>query len=128
MIRKGEFLEWAEVHGHHYGTPRKFVDRIRDEGQDVILDVDVKGMRSVRGKVSEAIAIFIQPPDFQELRRRLEGRHTEKGVEIEQRLRNAQEEIRASAEYDHVVINDHLENACKRFQDIIEKERRKCQD
>ncbi len=122
MASRGEFLEWAEVHGNLYGTPRQSVLERLQKGCDVILEIDVQGARQVKEKVPDAVGIFVMPPSLGELERRLRGRGTESEAEIEQRLSNAREESKAAREYKYVVVNDDLRRAREEFCAIYENE------
>ncbi len=119
---RGDFLEWAEVHGNLYGTPKESVLESLEAGRDVILEIDVQGARQVREKMPDAVGIFVMPPSLEELERRLRGRGTESDNDIERRLRNAREESRAAEEYGYVVVNDDLRRAREEFCAIYEKE------
>ena len=110
-VRNGDFLEWAEVHGNLYGTPRNSVIEHLEAGLDVILEIDVQGARQVREKIPDAVGIFVMPPSLEELERRLRWRGTESDSEIARRLRNAKEESKAAEEYRYVVVNDDLRRA-----------------
>ena len=111
MIGAERFLEWAVVHGRHYGTGRETVERELERGHDVVLDIDVQGARQVRGSYPRAITIFILPPSFEVLESRLRGRESDRSVEIERRLRNALEEIQEQDLYDYVIVNGDLSRA-----------------
>lgn len=111
MIERGEFLEWAEVHGNFYGTSKQ---RIADQlaaGIDVLLEIDWQGAQQVRKIFPEAIGIFILPPSMAELERRLTGRGTDAPEVIARRLAAAQAEMRHADEFDYVIINNKLEEA-----------------
>jgi guanylate kinase len=99
------FLEWAEVHGNWYGTPRDSVRAALAAGRDVVLKIDVQGAETVKKKVPEALLIFLVPPSMQELFRRLRSRATESADELEVRQRNAAIELARREDYDHVVEN-----------------------
>lgn len=120
LVSRGAFLEWAEVFGHRYGTPAEEVDRLRAEGRDVLLEVDVQGARSVRDRVPDAVLVFLQPPSEEELARRLEARGTETGEVLERRLAEARAEMAQAAWFDHVVVNDRIERAVGEVLAIIE--------
>ena len=124
MVRAGRFVEWADVHGHLYGTSRSELARQGKRG-DIILDIDVQGARQVRKKVAGAVLIFVMPPVFEELRRRLRKRKEDGPAEIERRLRNAAGEVRAYAEFDDVVVNDDLETAAAELKAVIVAARRR---
>jgi guanylate kinase len=118
MIKDRKFLEWAEVHGHYYGTSWKEIRAKRKKG-DLILDIDVQGARQVKEKFSEAIFIFVLPPNFQELRRRLKQRSTETSKSLLRRLSVAKEEIKAYPLFDFIIINDRLDQAVLELESII---------
>jgi guanylate kinase len=119
MIGRDEFLEWAEVHGNLYGTARREVlPRLR-AGQDVILDIDVQGVRQVKQKYPSAIAIFILPPSSDELGRRLRARGLDDEAQIEKRLANAAREIGEVSHYDYAIINEDLEKALGALDAIV---------
>lgn len=120
----GEFLEWAEVHGKRYGTPRtRVLDKMR-EGYDVLLEIDVQGARQVREKMPEAVAVFVRTPTLRELERRLRERGTESEEEIAERMRNARRENREAGNFDYVITNDELSRAVDELCAIYEKESR----
>jgi guanylate kinase len=122
LAKKGEFLEWAEVHGNLYGTPRARVERELARGLDVILEIDVQGARQVREKMPDAVAVFVLPPSLEVLEERLRSRGTEGEDELERRLRNALEESQEKDDYEYVVLNDRLHRAVEEFCAIYEKE------
>jgi len=122
MVAEGDFLEWAEVHGKLYGTPRNRVTEMMDSGHDAILEIDVQGARQVREKMPEAVTIFVDPPSAEVLEERLRNRGTEDEEEMRRRLRNACEENREKAEYQYVVVNDQLYRAAEELCAIYEKE------
>ncbi len=111
MISRGEFLEWAEVHGNFYGTSKKWIADRLAEGLDVLLEIDWQGAQQVRKLFPEAIGIFILPPSMAELERRLTGRGTDAAEVIARRLAAAQAEMRHVGEFDYVIINNQLEEA-----------------
>jgi guanylate kinase len=110
MAGRGEFLEWAEFNGQLYGTAKAFVEKHLEQGEDVILDIDVQGAKQVKSKVRDARAIFVLPPSFKELERRLKSRMLESDDVIRRRLEIAKGEIQFYTEYDYIIINDVLEN------------------
>ncbi len=122
MRDRGELVEWANVHGHFYGTPRTFVDRMRLQGRDVLLDIDVQGAMQVRKKFPEAVLIFVTTPHFDDLERRLRARRSENEAEIQRRLADARRELRFVHEYDFNVVNDKVPRAVKRLEAILEAE------
>lgn len=117
MIEAGELLEWANVHGNYYGTPRQNLDDALASGQYLILDIDVQGSRQVKSLVADAVAIFVLPPSGEELARRLVGRGSEEPAVRERRLRAAREEIRSVSEFDYVIVNRDVEESV----DIVER-------
>jgi guanylate kinase len=119
----GWFLEWAEVHGHLYGTPQAFVDRQLEEGNVVVLELDVQGGASVRRVRPAAVSVFIYPPSIEALRERLMARRTDAPEVVEQRLENAPAELAQYPDYDYVVVNDDLEQAVARLTAIVDAER-----
>lgn len=123
MIEDGAFLEWAEVHGQRYGTLRRTVEEQMQTGRDVILDIDVQGGRQVRKASTRAVLIFVLPPSFKELRRRLQGRDTESDEAIERRIQVAREEIGALDLYDYLVVNDDVDRAAGTLEAIRRAEK-----
>jgi guanylate kinase len=119
MVENGEFLEWAEFNGQLYGTTRGFVQNHLENGRDVILDIDVQGARQVKAKDSSATAIFVMPPSFGELERRLKARMLEPEDVIRRRLEIAKDEIRFYRDYDYIIINDILENSILLLESIV---------
>ncbi len=119
MVNRDEFLEWAEVHGNLYGTAKREVLPRLQAGQDVVLDIDVQGVRQVKEKHPEAIAIFILPPSAEELARRLRDRGLDDEAQIEKRLANAAREIDEAARYDYAIINDDLEAALQSLEAVV---------
>lgn len=113
MIDDGELLEWAEVHGHLYGTPRRAVERAAERGTHVVLDIDVQGAMQIRERVPDALLVFVLPPSAGALVARLSGRGTEARREMVRRLRNAREELRVAPRFDHVVVNATLDEALR---------------
>jgi len=125
MITKGEFVEWAEVHGNLYGTSRKRLEKIIASGRDVILDIDTQGARQIKKSYGNGVFIFILPPSMTELRKRLEKRMSNTREDRERRLKRAVEEIRAYKMYDYVIINDLLNCSLRKFESIILAERQR---
>lgn len=123
---RGELLEWAEVHGNCYGTPRRPVEEVLAAGRDVLFDIDYQGAAQVRQKAPEdVVTIFILPPSMAELRARLERRAEDSKEVIEKRLENARHEISRWEAYDYVIVNDDLEKSYKQVTAIIAAERLK---
>jgi len=119
MVDRGEFLEWAEFNGQLYGTTRAFVEEQIGTGRDVILDIDVQGAKQVKNTIKDATAIFILPPSFEELKRRLTDRMLESDDVIRRRLEIAKREILYYRDYDYIIINDILENSIRLLESII---------
>ena len=122
-LASGLFLETAEVHGHLYGTPTKFVDDNVRAGRVVVLDVDVQGGVSIRRARPDAVCVFIYPPSIDSLRQRLLGRRTDAPDVVERRLGNAPGELAQYTQYDYLVMNDDLEQAVERLIAIHDAER-----
>jgi guanylate kinase len=123
MLAVGEFLEWADVFGNLYGTSAADTERILDSGCDLVLVIDVQGARKVRRRGVETTAIFVMPPSFEVLEKRLRGRSKDTEEAIQHRLHVARQEVAAFAEYDYVVINDELTAAVDRLRSIVVAER-----
>ncbi len=123
MVAAGEFFEWAEVFGNLYGTSAGDTERIRLAGDDVVLVIDVQGAQKVLRRGVEATSIFVMPPSFEALERRLRGRNKDTEVAIQQRLQVARDEVPSFRDYDYVVINDELTGAVDRLRSIVWSER-----
>ncbi len=115
----GDFLEWAGYSGNRYGTLRSEVERRRDAGASVVLEIEVQGARQVRAAMPEAVLVFIAPPDPGALRERLVGRGTDSDEQISERLRVAEDELAAHDEFTHVVVNDSVERAAAELERIV---------
>ncbi len=122
-LKETELIEWATVHKASYGTPRGFVEKNLEKGLDVVLNIDVQGGRDVRKCFPEALTIFILPPSFEVLEQRIRERATDPAEDIQTRLENAREEIRALPDYEFVVMNDKLDQAIAALRAIILSER-----
>ncbi len=125
MISEGELVEWAEVHGNLYGTPRSNLETAAERGEYAILDIDVQGARQIRGRVPEAVLIFVFPPSADHLWTRLTQRGTEKLDEVRRRLVAARAELEEAVHFDYIVVNDDLERAIARVRTIVEAESHK---
>lgn len=123
LVEEGAFLEHATVHGHHYGTLRKPVEDLMDQGLNVLLDIDPQGAISVMENASEYVSVFILPPSFEDLRVRLHTRNTDDPVEIERRLNNARGEVKKVDRYQYALINDDLQLAFAQLQHIVNAEK-----
>ncbi len=119
MLAEDAFLEHNVYADEYYGSPRKPVENHLKNGKDVILEIDVNGARQIREKCRDAISIFILPPSFEELKNRLLSRGTETEQKQMERLNIALEEIKCADEYDYIVVNDNLEEACNELASII---------
>lgn len=123
MIEEDQLLEWAEVYGNFYGTPRHFVLEALERGNDVILEIDIQGALQVKEKLPEAVLIFIAPPSRAELQLRLIGRKTDSREEIEKRLNCMAGEMRLAGRYDYFVVNDSINRAIDHIKAIIVAEK-----
>lgn len=119
MIKNDLLLEHNVFVGNYYGTPRIPVEKAVSEGRDIIIEVDVNGAAQIRKKLPEAVTVFIMPPSFAELKRRLVGRGTESEELIEKRLRSALDEIRRAKEYDYIIVNDDAAAASQSLMSVI---------
>ena len=120
LVAEGQMLEWALVHGaHRYGTPREPVQARLNDGRPALLEIDLAGARQVRANRPDAQFIFLAPPSWEELERRLLGRGTEGPEERERRLATARVEMDAASEFDHVVINDDIDRAVGELAGLI---------
>ena len=119
MRDRGEFLEWAVVHGNLYGTSRAAVRRETAAGRDVVLEIDVQGAAAVRATERDVVSVFILPPSYAVLRERLLARQTESEESVRLRLRNARSEIERYREFDFVVLNDEVERASGELASIV---------
>ncbi len=123
MIAEGEFVEWAQVHGNFYGTSKRRIEDMINEGFDVVLDIDVQGGRQIREHFLDSVLIFVLPPSMDELRKRLTGRMSDAEDVINKRLKNAIDEIKEYKNYDYVIINDVFDDALEEIVAIIIAER-----
>jgi len=123
MVGRGEFLEHANVFGNLYGTRAEDTDRLLASGRDVVLVIDVQGAQLVRARGIENVAVFVLPPSFEALERRLRGRSKDPEEDIRRRLRTAFEELAVYGEYDYVIVNDELDRCVERLRAIVVAER-----
>jgi|SRR5215831_2584417 len=123
MRDRGEFLEWAQVHGHLYGTPAKPVHDALALGEDIILDIDVNGADQIRKQMLDAITIFVLPPTRQVLESRLSSRNLNSPIDIERRMRNAGVEVRNFERFEYIIVNDDLDKASAALEAIIVADR-----
>ncbi len=124
-VSLGGFLEYAEVHGHLYGTSRIQIERITNSGSDVILEIDVKGALQVLDKIPEAVSVFIMPPSFEVLKARLTSRATENLDDLALRLRNSFLEVMQNTRFGYIIINDEVPVAARKLAAIILAERQR---
>lgn len=122
-VEAGDFVEWAEVHDSLYGTLREELERHVRSGKDVILQLDVQGARNLKAALPQVTLVFIMPPSFEELERRIRRRASDDAEAVAVRLRNARAEMDARFEYDHVVVNETVETAVAECEAIIRRRR-----
>ncbi|MFO8112397.1 MAG: guanylate kinase [Desulfosalsimonadaceae bacterium] len=120
-IKKGEWAEWAQVHGNYYGTCAGQLHELLAAGRHVLLDIDVAGATQIKALFPQSIAVFIMPPSIEDLERRLRSRGTDSDEEIRKRIAHAHKEIAGKDFYDHVVVNDRLEEAIEALSGLIRK-------
>lgn len=123
LVEKDEFLEWAEVHNNYYGTPKKYVEENLDQGEDVILEIDIQGAQQIKDKYPDGVFIFLLPPSLEELKARIHHRGTETEEAIKTRMKNAEKEMNKVENYDYAVINEQIEEAINKLKAIIIAER-----
>jgi guanylate kinase len=123
LVEQNAFLEYAHVNGNFYGTPQRWVDEQRQLGNDVLLKIDVQGGLTIRTKVRDAVLLFLMPPSFDELERRLRARSTETEEQITTRLLDSRSEMQQMPNYDYVVVNDQVSRAADLVRAIILAER-----
>jgi guanylate kinase len=122
MEQEGKFIEWAQVHGDLYGTPRANVEKLQ-HGEDLVLEIDTQGARKIREEFHDGVLIFILPPSLEVLGERLRGRGGDSEEAIQARLRNAQKELDQMGWYDYIVVNTEIEEATRELTSIIIAER-----
>ena len=122
-VSRGEFLEWAEVHGNYYGTSKSWIEAEMTAGRDVLLEIDWQGAQQVRKAFPEAIGVFILPPSLVTLKERLSGRGTDSAEVIARRIAAARDEMRHVDEFDYVIINDHLQQALGNLLSVVSASR-----
>ncbi len=120
-VRNNEFLEWAEFSGNLYGTKRSFAEKTLAKGIDLILEIEVQGAKQVKEKMPDSVSIFIMPPSLETLETRLRGRHTDSEENIRKRLAEAEREIKAGMSFDYQIVNDNLDEALSKLQEIFDK-------
>jgi guanylate kinase len=125
MVARNEFVEWAHVYGHLYGTPRKSLTEKIDQGIDVLLEIDVQGAMQVRKRFEDAVSIFILPPSMTVLRSRLQTRASDTPEEIQRRLHKVKEEVWSYREYAYIVRNEDIDRSLRDLESIFWSERLK---
>ncbi len=123
MLKNDELLEYNIYVGNYYGTPKAPVIDAVSKGEDMLIEVDVNGAKAIREKLPEAVSVFIMPPSYAELKRRLSGRGTESEEAIEQRMHESLSEIRRATEFDFIVVNDDINKAVDDLIEVIESSR-----
>lgn len=121
-IEEDQFLEHAQFVGNYYGTPRLYVDEAMDQGRDVLLDIEIQGADQVKRKRPDVVRIYVAPPSWEELERRLTGRGTEDMEKVRSRLARGKEEFAAAREFDYFVINDTVDHAVEEIRAIMAAE------
>ena len=125
MIEDDQLIEWVKYCDNYYGTPKQYVDECIKKGYDVILEIEVEGALNIKKKYPECVSIFILPPSFAELRKRIEGRGTEKSEIIEMRMEKAKSEMQLVDSYDYVIVNDNIQEAVEQLRSILKAEKLK---
>ena len=123
MIARGELLEYAEVYGNYYGTPRKYVEDLLNAGQDVLLEIDIQGALQIKERFPEGVFVFIVPPSLDELSARIYKRGTDSEDVIKRRMASAAGELTYAQKYDYIIVNDIAQKAANKVLTIMEAER-----
>jgi len=123
MIDNGDFLEYAEVYGNYYGTPKKFVQKQLTDGKDIILEIDIQGALQVKERFDEGVFVFIVPPSMEELKRRIVKRGTENAEKLYKRFQSAYDELNFINRYNYLVLNDTVNNAVQKLEAIVMAEK-----
>lgn len=123
MIKRDDFLEYAGVFDHQYGTPKSYVEKMKKEGQHVLLEIDVQGALKVKKKCPDGVYIFLVPPSINELENRIRGRATESEAQIISRLGKARDEMAYMDKYDYVIVNDEIDRVVEKIECILESEK-----
>ena len=121
-VKEGNLLEWTEYVGNFYGTPKNKVEEMRNDGKNVLLEIDVNGASNVLSKVDDAVSIFIAPPSMDELERRIRHRGTESEETIQNRIERARKELKFEKQYKYVVINNERDEAVDEIAELIKKQ------
>jgi guanylate kinase len=123
MVEKNEFIEWAEVLGNRYGTPRPDLKKLESEGMDLILDIDTQGAKKVKNEIGQPVLIYLLPPSLKALRERLINRGVDTPEMVRFRLSSARKDMEKAECYHYIIVNDSVEEAVERFKSIIIAER-----
>ncbi|MBQ5344274.1 MAG: guanylate kinase [Acidaminococcaceae bacterium] len=123
MIFRGELLEYAQVYGNYYGTPKPYVMGLLNEGRDVLLEIDVQGALQIKKVFPDGVFVFVVPPTLSELRARIYNRGKDTEEVIEKRLKEATHELRYASKYDYIIVNDIAKKAAGRVLTLLEAER-----
>lgn len=122
LVKSGKFLEWAQVHqDHYYGTPISELEKAERLGRHLVLEIDLQGARQIRGKIENAVSVFLLPPSLEELEARLRGRGTETESQIQTRLETARTELAAASEFDYQIVNDSLSETAKEIVSLVRR-------
>ncbi len=124
-IKNGDLLEWAQVHGHFYGTPKSPIDAYRAQGMNVVMNIDTQGAQSVKKVFPDSVLVFVSPPSWDVLEKRLRGRKQDDETTIQRRLANARAEMEQAPRYDYLVVNDAIETAVDDLLAIVRAEHRR---
>lgn len=122
-IDVGDFLEWARVYEHYYGTPKQYVKQLLASGHDVVLDIEIQGAIQIKRSLPEAVLIFLAPPSLTELKKRLLGRKTEPETELIKRFQYIETEFQSVPQYDYLLINQEICLTCEQIECIIQTEK-----
>ena len=125
LVKQNQFLEHAKIYDNYYGTPKKYIENLLNQGLDVLFDIDWQGTRSIKQNAVNAVSIFILPPSLEVLEQRLRNRATDNEEAIQLRMASAQAEISHANEYDHIITNDDFNDTLHKIQTIILEERKK---
>ncbi|HPC99826.1 MAG TPA: guanylate kinase [Acetivibrio sp.] len=125
MIKNSQLLEWVEYCGNYYGTPKEYIESTIKEGYDCLLEIEVEGAANVKKTYPDCVSVFILPPSFEELKRRIQNRATEEPENVIRRLERAKEEMAYIKNYDYVIVNDKIEDAVESLRSILKAEKLK---
>jgi guanylate kinase len=123
MIKQNELVEWVEYCGNYYGTPRKYIEDSVKDGYDVILEIEVDGATNIKSQYKDSVSVFILPPSFEDLKKRIVGRGTENSEAIEKRLNKAKDEVKYINNFDYIIINDDIQTTADNLNLILSSER-----